>query len=165
MKTPVASATKIVQAPVELIYRILADYRNGHPLILPEKYFLSLQVEEGGFGEGTLIRFQMRLLGQTRAFRALVTEPVPGHIIQEKDLASGVLTMFRVSPANGQDSSEVTITTDLEVPGVVQGFVARIMLEKVYREELDLLARLAESRSTLYSSNSVDAAGRLEGPR
>jgi hypothetical protein len=50
-------------------------------------------------------------------------------------------------------------------PGVVQTFAARIMLEKVYREELDLLASLAESRSALSSPNSVDAAGVVEGRR
>lgn len=83
MKTQVASATKIIKAPVEVIYKILADYRSGHPLILPRKYFHSLEVEEGRFGEGTVIRFQMRLLGQTRSFRLLNTEPEPGRILQE----------------------------------------------------------------------------------
>jgi hypothetical protein len=165
MKTQVASATKTIQAPVELIYRIVADYRSSHPLILPKKYFLSLEVEEGGFGEGTLLRFQMRLLGQTRSFRALVTEPEPGHILQETDLASSVVTRFTVSPAGSQNFSDVTITTELMAPGVVQTFAARIMLEKVYREELDLLASLAESRSDLSSPKLVDAAGFVEGRR
>jgi hypothetical protein len=166
MKTQVASATKTIQAPVELIYRIVADYRSSHPLILPKKYFLSLEVEEGGLSEGTIVRFQMRLLGQTRSFRALVTEPEPGHVLQETDLASGVLTTFRVSPADGQDCSEVTITTELKAPGMLQASIARLMLERVYREELDLLSRLAESQGALGDSSSLlDAAGFVEGRR
>ena len=165
MKTQVASATKIIPAPVKLIYKDIADYRSSHPLILPKKHFLSLEVEEGGFGEGTIVRFQMRLLGQARSFRALITEPEPGYILQEMDLASGVVTWFKVSPADSYEYSEVTIATEFKVPSVVQGFAAKIMLEKVYREELDLLARLAESRSALSSSNSVGAAGLVEGRR
>lgn len=165
MKTQVASATKIIPAPAELIYKMIADYRNSHPLILPKKYFHSLEVEEGGFGEGTLVRFQMRLLGQTRSFRALITEPEPGYILQETDLASGVVTWFRVSPADSHDCSEVTITTEMDVPGLVQAFAARIMLEKVYREELDLLASLAESQSALALATPVSAAGLVEGRR
>jgi hypothetical protein len=165
MKTKVASVMKTIPAPVELIYKIIADYRSSHPLILSKNYFLSLGVEQGGFGNGTIVHFQMRFLGQTRSFRALVTEPEPGHILQETDLASGVVTRFTVSPAGSQNFSDVTITTELMAPGVVQAFAARIMLEKVYREELDLLARLAESRSALSSPKSVDAAGLVKGRR
>ena len=149
MKPVRATASRIMNAPVEQLYKILADYQNGHPLILPRMYFLSLEVEEGGFGEGTIVRFRMRLLGQTRFFRAQVTEPEPGHILQESDLASGIVTWFRVSPADSHECSEVTITTEFQATGPGQAFVVRAMLEKVYRAELDLLAGLAESHRAL----------------
>lgn len=165
MLSRIASAAKIIDAPVERVYQIIADYRHTHPLILPEKYFLSLEVEEGGFGEGTIVRFQMRLLGQTRSFRARVTEPEPGHILQETDLASGVQTWFRVSPADSQDCSEVTITTEFQAPDALQAFVARIMLEKVYRQELDLLDRLAEANIALAPSAAIETAALAEERR
>jgi hypothetical protein len=96
MKPQVASATKLIHAPAEKIYKIIADYRNMHPLILPKPYFLSLHLEEGGFGEGTIVSFTMRLLGQTRSFRALISEPEPGRVLQETDADSGVATRFAV---------------------------------------------------------------------
>jgi hypothetical protein len=46
-------------------------------------------------------------------------------------------------PADGPDCSEVTIMTEFQAPNAVQALVARVMLEKVYRAELELLARLA----------------------
>ena len=42
------SASKLISAPVRSVYDLIADYRNGHPRILPKPYFVSLHVEEGG---------------------------------------------------------------------------------------------------------------------
>lgn len=148
MKTQLAATSRIVRAPADEIYKIIADYRDGHSHILPRKYFVSLDVEEGGFGEGTIVRFQMRLLGRTRSFRSLITEPQLGQILMETDLDSGTATRFRVSPMDSQDTTEVTISTELKGLGLVEGFVAKTMLQKVYREELELLARLVESPQT-----------------
>jgi len=36
-----------VAAPPEVVYRLIADYRDGHPRIVPPKYFSNLVVEEG----------------------------------------------------------------------------------------------------------------------
>lgn len=96
MKSQIATATKIIHAPAEMIYEILADYRTSHPRILPKPYFLSMDVEEGGFGAGTIVNFKMRILGQTRAFRTLITEPEPGRVLLETDLASDIATKFAV---------------------------------------------------------------------
>src|SRR5688500_20330956 len=71
--TVTASAT--VEAPAEVVYNILADYHEGHPAVLPRKYFTGLAVEGGsGYGDGTVIRFGMRAFGKTREARAAVTE-------------------------------------------------------------------------------------------
>jgi hypothetical protein len=72
MKTPIVSASKIINAPAGQIYNLIADYREGHTAILPKSYFSALEVEEGGYGEGTVIRYQMRILGRTRSFRARI---------------------------------------------------------------------------------------------
>ena len=57
MKLQIATASKQIHAPAEVIYEILADYRSKHPLILPKPYFLYLDVEEGGAGAGTIVNF------------------------------------------------------------------------------------------------------------
>jgi len=42
-----------VTAPAAVAYGIIADYRDGHPHILPAKYFRNLQVQAGGRGAAT----------------------------------------------------------------------------------------------------------------
>src|SRR5688572_25527730 len=105
MKRQIATASKRIPAPADIIYEILADYRTKHVLILPKPYFLSLDVEEGGVGEGTIVNFKMRLLGRTQSFRSLITEPVPGRTLLETDLNAGISTRFDLaSLASGQQT-------------------------------------------------------------
>jgi hypothetical protein len=73
---PVISAATIITASRGRVYSILADYREGHPGILPPQ-FTSMAVEQGGVGAGTIIRFTMRLLGRTQRFRAALPSPSP----------------------------------------------------------------------------------------
>ena len=42
----------VIEAHAEKIYGILADYREGHPAILPKPYFTEVKVEQGGQGIG-----------------------------------------------------------------------------------------------------------------
>ena len=146
MKKQIASATKLINAPAERIYNILADLRDQHPRILPKQYFRSLEVEEGGYGAGTITRFQMRLLGQTQNFRTLITEPEPGRVMLETDLNSGAVTRFTISPSENERHSQVTIATEFQGRNALEGWIGKLMLQKVYREELKLLGSLAEGR-------------------
>jgi len=57
----------LIKAPAEQVYNIIADYHNGHPTFC-QAYFLNLEVEQGGVGAGTIIRFQMRVLGKQKPF-------------------------------------------------------------------------------------------------
>ena len=148
MKTQTAIASRTINAPAEIIYNIIADYRNEHPHILPKQYFLSLDVEEGGFGAGTIVTFQMRLLGQTQNFRSLITEPEPGRLLVETDMKSEIPTSFHVVPAGNGQQSRLTISTELKGRNVVEGFIAKTILQKVYREELELIEKAAISRAS-----------------
>ena len=40
-----------IEAPAAEIYRIISDYREGHPRILPRPPFTALAVEQGGTGD------------------------------------------------------------------------------------------------------------------
>ena len=75
----VVSASAVIPARRERVYSLISNYKDGHPRILP-KQFSSLVVEQGGVGAGTVIRFQMSLLGRKQTFRAAITEPEPGHL-------------------------------------------------------------------------------------
>jgi hypothetical protein len=143
MNSQIAIASKTIYAAADKVYEIIADYRTSHPLILPKPYFLSLEVEEGGVGEGTIVNFQMRLLGRTQTFRALITEPEPGRVLVETDLQSGTPTTFHVLPLADETHTKVTISTELRNRGKVEGWIAKYLLQKIYRQELERLATLA----------------------
>lgn len=141
-----------VGAPADVVYGIIADYRNGHPQILPKQYFEWLEVEQGGRGEGTVIRFQMRVLGQTRVLRAVVTEPEPGRVLVETDTGgAGPVTTFTVEPE--ESGSRVTFSTELTSArgpvGVLERFVLKRILRRIYRRELEQLGRVAVERSSV----------------
>jgi len=55
----VVSVSEEVPAPASAVYAVLADYREGHPAILPKRHFPSFAIEEGGIGAGTVIRFNL----------------------------------------------------------------------------------------------------------
>jgi hypothetical protein len=145
-------ASARVGASADVVYGIIADYRNGHPHILPKQYFEWLEVEQGGRGDGTVIRFQMRVLGQTRVLRAVVTEPEPGRVLVETDTGGGgPVTTFTVEPA-GSDS-HVTFSTELTSAGgplgILERFVLRRILRRIYVRELEQLGRVAVERSSV----------------
>src|SRR4030095_85973 len=78
MKEVHATASRTIRAEPGIVYAILADYRVGHPSILPQRTFLSLEVEEGGAGAGTVFRLRMKSFGTVREMRAKVAEPKRG---------------------------------------------------------------------------------------
>jgi hypothetical protein len=132
------------------VYAIIADYRNGHQRILPREYFTSLDVERGGVGAGTVIRFEMKMLGKTRTYRASITEPSPGRVLVEtNDDASGggAVSTFTVDPEDDGRASRVTIDTEirsLRSPlGLIERLIATRLLRRIYTRELALLAQVA----------------------
>lgn len=145
MATHRISATAEIAAPAERVYAILADYRNGHPHILPKPYFQGLRVVEGGIGAGTVVEFSMRLLGSTRRFRATVSEPEPGRVLVETN-DDGAVTRFTVEP-RGAARCRVTIATETTVrdgwPGKIEGWMTTRLLRPIYEKELAEIAAFA----------------------
>lgn len=149
MPTISASASASIAAPAATVYGIIADYRAGHPAILPRKYFRNLAVEAGGTGAGTRIRFEMRVLGATRTVHGEVTEPEPGRRLVETYPDSGTRTTFLVEPAGDGRAAHVTISTRYENagwPGWVEWLLVPGLLRRIYRAELANLAAVAQAR-------------------
>jgi hypothetical protein len=138
----VVRATDAIPAPAGAVYSVLADYREGHPAVVPKRHFPWMAVEEGGVGEGTIIRFGLHLPGLKRTVRAVITEPEPGRLLAERDLETGALTTFLVEPV-GPREARVTIETTWQRAGLA-GWVERLLapsfLERIYAEELSNLA-------------------------
>lgn len=142
-------ASAQIDAPAERVYALIADYHNGHPTILPKRYFSDLTVEKGGYGAGTQIRFTMHLMGQTHHLEAVIEEPKPGRLLTETVRSTGGVTSFLVEPTADEGGCTVTITTEWDRSGVM-GWLERLsappLLKRVYREELDLIAQRAHEQ-------------------
>jgi hypothetical protein len=122
---------------------VLADYREGHPAILPKRYFPWFAIEEGGTGAGTVIRFGFHLPGARRTVRALVAEPEPGRVLTERDLDNGAVTRFLVEPTADGWVSRVTIETTWDKAGLagwVERWLVPSFLQRVHLEELSNLS-------------------------
>jgi hypothetical protein len=145
------SAAALIPAPPQQVYAIIADYRDGHPHILPKPHFVSLTVEQGGVGAGTVIRFQMRLMRRVQNFRAAITEPEPGRVLVETDTQTGTTTTFTVEPRDDAQHAAVTIMTTTSVRqgllGKLEAWLATRLLRPIYVQELAQLADVATQRS------------------
>ena len=145
--TYIISATAHLSAPPRRVYEIIANYHTGHPRIVP-KQFRNLIVEKGGIGAGTVITFQVKMLGQTTSFRAEVTEPDPGRVLVETNVqGSDSVTTFTVAPGDRPDSAVVTIATTFQrhrgLSGAIEKFITERVIAPMYAEELRLLESVA----------------------
>ncbi len=146
-----------LNARPEDVYATIADYRNGHPYIVPKENFSDLQVEQGGYGEGTVIRFKVKVLGVERVMHHRVTEPEPGRVLVEQDInsAQNVVTTFTVKPVENGQKSHVEISTIMtpspSFQGIVERFVVPMANTPIYRKELKMLETVAQKRKVVVS--------------
>jgi polyketide cyclase/dehydrase/lipid transport protein len=141
------SESATIPAPPERAYAVIADYVNGHPHILPKKVFQNLRVEAGGYGAGTRIAFEMRLLGATQTLRSTITEPEPGRVLVEAYPETGSVTTFLVDPEPDANHCRVTFHTRMTVRGFagwLQPWLVPRLLRPVYQEELQNLAEFSQ---------------------
>lgn len=138
-----------IGAPADRVYRILRDYRDHHPLILPPA-FSRFRVEEGGVGAGTVIRFKVKAGGRTTAYHQRVDEPDPGRVLREAEIDGGLVTTFTVTPTGETCRTRIdTIWRARGVRGIVERFLAPRLLQPIYVEELANLDRYAREHPGL----------------
>jgi hypothetical protein len=158
MSTYRVTATRRIAAPAHVTYGIIADYRDGHPHIIPAPWFRDIRVDSGGVGAGTTFRFDIHAFGRTRTIRAVVSEPTPGRVLVESYPEDGTVTTFTVQPADGDRACDVTIASDIHHRGGFAGTLERMVstrfLRRVFTAELELLERVA----------IASAAGRSSAP-
>lgn len=146
---PVSAArvevSRVVEAPPALVYRVIADYVDHHPRILPKPEFESLVVEKGGRGAGTLVRVAMKVMGARSESVLEVSEPEPGRVLLERDVAGTLETRFTVAPEGA--GARVTLATEWAPrPGLrarIERWVQPRVARKLYERELALLAEYA----------------------
>jgi hypothetical protein len=143
-------AERVIQAPSAAVYALLADYRVGHPSVLPPA-FSRFRVLDGGTGAGTRIQFDLTLGGRTQTVTGVVTEPEPGRVLVETYDRNEMATTFTIDPVGEQ--SRLRIETMWEsspgVRGVQERLLAPRLLQKIYDEEMTLIAqRLTSAAAT-----------------
>ncbi len=142
-------AKSVINAPAAEVYTLLADYRNGHPLVVPRQYFSDLTVEQGGIGAGTIVSFSVKAGGNTHHYRDVVSEPEPGRVLVESDMLSTTVTTFTVTPLNDTQST-VQIATDMDsssgIRGIFEMLIAPNILKGMYEKELKQINEVAVKR-------------------
>ena len=147
-------AAEVIDARPEDVYSTIADYRKEHPRILPKENLYDLQVEEGGYGAGTIIRFKSRILGMEQSFYQRVSEPEPGKVIVEQDIDTKqkLATTFTIIAVEEGKKSKVEISTTMIASSGFRGIAERVVLSifnpRIYRKELKLLEAVAQKRGT-----------------
>ena len=135
------SYSSIIPAPPANVHGVIADYKVGHPAILPKPYFGDLTVEAGGFGAGSVIRFPMEVMGVKVQYHMDVTEPEPGKLLREKDRATGVYTDFIFKPHANGSQTELTFTTHMPqkpgLGGLIEKWITPPVMRRIYKQEME----------------------------
>lgn len=151
MSTIHVEFSQVIDATPEEIHAVVADYRVGHPAILPKPYFSDLTIEQGGFGAGTVIRFYVQVMGRKYPYHQRVTEPVPGRKIVETDIETGQFSSFTFEPVNARQT-RVTIQIDTPASPGLMGVLERLTQAAFSRRllniELQQLANYVKSQRT-----------------
>jgi hypothetical protein len=143
-------AAQVIDAPPKELYALLADYRVGHPSIVPKQYFKSLTVEQGGTGAGTVVVSELEIWGKTYHTRQLVSEPSPGRILAETDVDTGQYTEFVFEPVDGGQKTHLTIASEFPAKpgfaGWLEKQVQTSIIRRMYRQELQNIAEHMQSK-------------------
>ena len=148
MSEVVATAERIVRAPVERTLAALADYEGVRPRIVTEK-FLDYRVESGGQGAGTRVAWRFAAT-KTRVREQVmtVTQPTENTLV-ETDENSTLVTMWTVHAAE-PGATTVRVRTSWQGAPGIGGFFERTFaprgLRRVYGSMLEQLdAEIATS--------------------
>ena len=141
MTEVVATAERVVRAPVQQVLTALGDYDGTRPRLLPEQ-FSDYRVESGGQGAGTRVHWRFAATSKrVRDQLVEVAEPDADTLV-ERDANSSMVTTWTVRPADAGVST-VRARTTWNGAGGIGGFFERTFAPKgLQRVHADLLTRL-----------------------
>lgn len=137
MPTVHATATKFVNAPPSKVYKVLAEPKH-HKHILPPQ-FLDYEEESEN-----LVRFKLKVGGKMRHYRMRVELTDPDRLMTEIDVETSIPIQFILTPQDA--GTVVTISMKYDSPGIngmIESFAVPMLLQPLYRRELELLAEYA----------------------
>ncbi|GAA3553064.1 SRPBCC family protein [Amycolatopsis ultiminotia] len=138
-----ATAERTIDAPVDRVRELVADYSETRPKLLTEHY-RDYEVTEGGVGAGTKAGWKLQATSKrVRDVAATVTEPAPGTLV-ETDANSSMVTTWTVTEAGA--GSLVRIETSWDGAGGIGGFFEKTFapagLKRIYDGVLGKLAEI-----------------------
>ena len=143
----VAQHCALISAPPDTVYDVIRDYEVGHPAILPPEHFSRFEIEHGGRGDGTIVRFAFTVLGATSLHRVIIREPEPGRRLVEMNPRDGTCTTFLLHAA-ASGETRLTIRTDFRRSGM-SGWLMRAILpstlRRIYAKEARNLRALLDA--------------------
>lgn len=133
-----AEAEGTVAAPPAQVHAFLLDYRR-RPEILPANY-QDYAVEQGGEGEGTVIRYRFKAGPRERTYRMRAEVPDAGTLV-ERDLDSTLVTTWRMRPDEG--GTRVRVESCWQGASGMAGFFERTFAPRALgRVHADVIGRL-----------------------
>jgi hypothetical protein len=143
----VATAERVVRAPVDRVRSALADYEGTRPRVLPEQ-FSGYRVESGGQGAGTRVAWRFAATSKrVRDQLVEVSQPDPDTLV-ETDTRSSMVTTWTLHPADA-GLTTVRVRTTWNGAGGIGGFFERTFAPKGLRRVYeDLLGRLDREVAT-----------------
>ncbi|SDX98011.1 Polyketide cyclase / dehydrase and lipid transport [Geodermatophilus africanus] len=139
----VATAKRVVRAPVDRVRSALADYEGVRPRVLPEQ-FSGYRVESGGQGAGTRVAWRFAATSKRVRDQLVEVGQPDADTLVETDTRSSMVTTWTLHPADA-GLTTVRVRTTWNGAGGVGGFFERTFapkgLRRVYEELLGRLDR------------------------
>ena len=146
MSEVVATAERVVRAPVDRVRDALADYEGIRRRILPEQ-FSDYRVEAGGRGAGTRVAWRFAATAKrVRDQLVEVTEPNPNTVV-ERDTRSSMVTTWTAHSADAETTT-VRVRTTWNGAGGIGGFFERTFAPKGLRRVYDAMLDRLEGELT-----------------
>jgi hypothetical protein len=137
----VATAERVVRAPVERVLPALADYTETRRRILPEQ-FSDYRVEAGGHGAGTRVAWRFAATSKRVRDQLVEVSQPDASTLVETDTRSSMVTTWTVHPSDA-GLTTVRARTTWTGAGGIGGFFERTFAPKGLRRVYeDLLGRL-----------------------
>ncbi|MGP3967447.1 SRPBCC family protein [Streptomyces sp. 6N223] len=142
-----AVAEREIAAHPDDVFDAIADYREVHPRLLPERY-TDFEVREGGDGQGTVLFYRFHATSRrVREMLLDVTEPGE-NVLVETDRNSTLVTRYTVTAGSAEGAARVAIRTTWQGASGVGGFFERLFapraLEGTHQQFLANLAAETE---------------------
>ena len=137
----VATAERVVTAPVDRVRSALADYEGTRPRVLPEQ-FSGYRVEAGGQGAGTRVAWRFAATSKRVRDQLVEVSQPDADTLVETDTRSSMVTTWTLHPADA-GLTTVRVRTTWNGAGGIGGFFERTFAPKGLRRVYeDLLGRL-----------------------